>query len=87
MSNQIRAAEKILRESGLADIMRIAYKAHIIIPAFNIPYLPMVKPVVSALKAAASFGLVEVALPDIASFGAQSFGAVQQEFRKHADTA
>jgi len=87
MSDQIRTAEKILRESSLADTMRIAYKAHIIIPAFNIPYLPMVKPVVSALKAAASFGLVEVALPDIVSFDAESFGAVQQEFRKHADTA
>jgi len=87
MNDQIRDAEKILRESSLTDIVSMAFKAHIIIPAFNIPYLPMVKPVISALKATASFGLVEVALPDIESFDAQSFQAVQQEYTKHADTA
>ena len=87
MGNQIRDAEEILRESSLADIVSVAFRAHIIIPAFNIPYLPMVRPAISALKAAASFGLIEVALPDIRSFDAQSFGAVQEEFRKHADTA
>ena len=87
MNDQTRDAERILRERSLKDIMSMAFKAHIIIPAFNIPYLPMVKPVTSALKATASFGLVEVALPDIESFNAQSFRAVQQEYTKHADTA
>lgn len=79
--------EKVLRETSLSRIVSEAYKARIVIPAFNIPYLPMVQPVVSALKDSASFGLVEVACPDVEKFDAKSFSAVQKEFIRHADRA
>ena len=82
-----RDCEKILRGSSLFDIMQKAYQAHILIPAFNVPHLPIVEPVVSALKESACFGLIEVAYADIDSFNAESFGAVKQEYRGHADRA
>lgn len=87
MSKTARDHEKVLRETSLNEIMRKAYLAHIIIPAFNIAYLPMVEPVVSALEELGCFGLVEVARPDIEKFGARSFGAVHREFEKHANRA
>ena len=79
--------EEILVESSLSEIMRMAFQAHILIPAFNIAYLPMVEPVVSALKELSCFGLVEVSRPDIEKFGAQSLRAVREEYEKHADRA
>jgi len=87
MSKLTRDFEEILRESSLNKIMRKAYLAHIVVPAFNIAYLPMVKPIISALKELACFGLVEVARPDIEKFGAQSLSAVKQEYEKYADKA
>ena len=80
MNNQIGDAEEILKKSSLKDIVSLAFRSHIIIPAFNIPYLPMVKPVVSALKATASFGLIEVAVLEIKRFKSISFRAVKQEY-------
>lgn len=55
---------KSLKEVALRDIMRQAFSQHILIPAFNVSYLPMVKPIIDALKALDCFGLVEVARPD-----------------------
>jgi len=82
-----RDFEEILRESNLNEIMHKAYLAHIVVPAFNIAYLPMVKPIISALKELKCFGLIEVSRPDIEKFGAQSFKAVKQEYEKYADRA
>jgi len=85
-SRSTRNHEKVLRETGLNQIMREAYLAHIVVPAFNIAYLPMVEPVASAAMELDCFCLVEVARPDIEKFGAQSFNAVKQEYDKHSDT-
>jgi len=79
--------EIILSESVLDDIMHKAFETHILIPAFNIAYLPMVKPVVEVLTELRCFGLLEVALPDIEKFGAQSLSAVKQEYEKHENKA
>lgn len=65
--------------------MEQAYHQHVVIPAFNIPYLPMVRPIVDTLKAFDCFGLVEVARPDVEKFEAGSFKAVAEEFNKYAD--
>ena len=56
---------KNLNEVNLKKIMEQAYYEHIVVPAFNVPYLPMIKPIVDTLKALDCFGLVEVARPDI----------------------
>ena len=57
-------------------------KAGIAIPAFNIPYLPMMQPVIQALVDQDAFGLVEVARPEWIKFQAKSLAAVMEEFVK-----
>ncbi len=74
-----------LESISLKRIMEEAYRQHVVIPAFNIAYLPMVRPIVDTLKAFDCFGLVEVARPDVEKFGARSFKAVAEEFNRHAD--
>lgn len=81
------ASEDVLRDLSVGRIMRRAYERHVLVPAFNVAHLPMVKPIVDALAACRSFALVEVARPDIERFGADSYTAVAKEFERHADRA
>ena len=74
-------------KTPLSDIMESAYRAHGLVPAFNIAHLPMLKPVVETLKELNSFGLIEVSRPDVEKFGAKSFSAVAEEFKNQADPA
>lgn len=67
------------------DIMYKAFEEGVVIPAFNIPYLPMMEPVVRALREVKSFGLIAVARPDWTKFGAVSMTAVRDEYEKHKD--
>ena len=43
------------------DIVLKAWKMGKLVPAFNIPYLPMMAPIVEALRQTSSFGLIQVA--------------------------
>ena len=43
-----------------ADIIRSAWQQGLAVPAFNVPYLPMVEPVVRATRDQDSFALVTV---------------------------
>lgn len=70
-------------ELGIADIMRRAFEKRILIPAFNAPYLPMVKPIIEALVDHETFGLVEVARLEVEKFGAVSFAAAAQEYWRY----
>lgn len=76
-----------MADKGLSikDIMKKAYKSKILIPAFNVGYLPIIKPIVETLKENRTFGLVEVSRIDIKNFGAESFRAVAEEFNRFAD--
>ena len=74
-----------LNTFGMKEIMQQAYIRHIVIPAFNIPYLPMIKPIAETLKKFRTFGLVAVARPDIEKFEAKSFKAVAEELNRYAD--
>jgi ketose-bisphosphate aldolase len=65
-----------------ASIVNNAYRAGIAIPAFNVPYLPMVEPVIRATVDTESFTLVEVSRGEWLKFGCQSPAAVMQEFTK-----
>lgn len=69
----------------IREIMRRASRRHVLVPAFNVAHLPMLEAINEALAELNTFGLVEVALPDVRSFGAQSFAAVAQEYRRVAD--
>ena len=57
-----------------------AWKKHILIPAFNIPYIPMMAPVVRALEQTDTFGLIQVARPEWEKFEAKSLRAIRDEY-------
>jgi len=78
---------KALRALPVAEIMRRAHHRHLLVPAFNIPYLPMVEPILAAVAELRSFALVQVARPDIERFQCGSYQAVAREFRSLADLA
>jgi fructose/tagatose bisphosphate aldolase len=65
-----------------ADIVNNAQKAGLMIPAFNVPYLPMIKPVIRAVVDQDCFALIEVARLEWIKFEAQSPAAVMEEFVK-----
>ncbi len=67
------------------EIVRKAWELGIVVPAYNVPYLPMVEPVVRAIRDAGSFGLVQVARLEIHKFQAQSYAAVRDEYEKYKD--
>lgn len=70
---------------NIKQTMEQARSLDIVIPAFNIPYLPMVAPTIAAVVDEDSFAIVEVARPEWEKFEAKSIEAVQEEFSKHAD--
>ena len=55
------------------------------VPAFNIPYLPMMEPVVAALRATRVFGLIAVARLEWIKFEARSLQAVYDEYQRVKD--
>jgi fructose-bisphosphate aldolase class II len=63
-----------------ADIMLNAKKAGVMIPAFNVPHLPMVEPIIRAVVDQDSFALIETARPEWAGDPARGVAAVKQEF-------
>ncbi|MGB9641877.1 MAG: class II fructose-bisphosphate aldolase [Candidatus Ratteibacteria bacterium] len=69
----------------IEKVMKTAYDHHILIPAFNIAYLPMVKPISDALVECRSIGIIEVSRPDIENFGAKSIKSVAQQYKNDAD--
>ena len=68
-----------------AEILQTAQKAGFAIPAFNIPYLPMMAPVIRAVVDLDAFALIAVARLEWVKFEARSAAAVMQEFRKWHD--
>jgi len=54
-----------------------------VIPAFNIPFLPMMKPVVQAVVEENSIAMVQVSRVEWEKFGSQSLEAVAGEYRKY----
>jgi ketose-bisphosphate aldolase len=65
-----------------AEFMNNAMKAGLTVPAFNVPYLPMVEPVIRAVVDQDSFGLIAVARLEWIKFEAQGPAAVMEEFTK-----
>jgi fructose-bisphosphate aldolase class II len=65
------------------ELMRRASRAGTVIPAFNIPYLPMVKPVVEGIQACNSVGMLVVARLEWVKFESGSLEAVRDEYEKY----
>ncbi len=64
------------------QIVKNAVKAGIVVPAFNVPYLPMVKPIIEAVADTDCVALIEVAQLEFTKFESQSMAAVMDEFQK-----
>ncbi len=64
------------------DIVANASRVGLVVPAFNVPYLPMIEPVIRALVDQDSFALIEVARLEWMKFEAQGPAAVMEEFQK-----
>lgn len=66
----------------IASIVRRAHSFGLAIPAFNIPYLPMVEPVVQAVVDLDSFALVDVARLEWIKFESGGPAQVAKEFAR-----
>jgi len=66
------------------DVVANAMKQRTIVPAFNIPYLPMVEPVVQAIVDENSVAMVQVARLEWEKFESKSPEAVAKEYFKYA---
>jgi ketose-bisphosphate aldolase len=73
--------EKIT-ETGVSEIMKNARNKGIVIPGFNIPYLPMMEPVVRALADTQTFGLIMVARLEWVKFKSGSPKQIRDEYEK-----
>ncbi len=70
---------------GIANIFKRARAQGIAIPAFNIPYLPMMVPVTRAVADQDAFALIETARLEWMKFESRGPAAVAQEFANCAD--
>jgi fructose-bisphosphate aldolase class II len=68
-----------------ADIINHAVQAGVVIPAFNVPYLPMIKPVIRAVVDQDCFALIEVARLEWIKFEAGGPAAAMEEFMKWSE--
>jgi ketose-bisphosphate aldolase len=66
-------------------IVRRAWRLGTAVPGFNIPYLPMMEPVVRALRDTNSFGLIMVARLEWVKFQSGSLASIQAEYARVGD--
>jgi len=66
-------------------IINIAWKNKIVIPGFNIPYIPMMEPVVKALKDMNTMGFIMVARLEWIKFEAKGLEYIYKEYKKVGD--
>lgn len=71
----------------VAEIIHKAYQLGIAIPAFNIPYLPMMKPVIQAAVDLDSFALIDTARLEWIKFESKGPAFVAEEFSRWRDPA
>lgn len=69
----------------IRDLMTRAWESGQAIPSFNIPYLPMMEPVVRALRDTETLGLIAVARLEWEKFEAGSPRAIREEYARIAD--
>ncbi len=69
--------------SDTSAIVHAAYRLKTVVPAFNIPYLPMMEPVTRALVDAKAFGLIQVARLEWEKFESRSLEAIHEEYQKY----
>ena len=67
------------------EAVKQAWQHHTIVPAFNIPHLPMAKPVIQAIIDEKTIAMVQVARLEWEKFEAQSPEAVAEEYFRYYD--
>ena len=67
------------------DPVKLAWENRTVVPAFNIPHLPMMKPVIQAVVDQNSFAFVAVARLEWRKFESKSLEAVFDEFSPYVD--
>lgn len=75
----------IIKNPGTGIIVKEAFKNGKVIPGFNIPYLPMMEPVIKALHDTRTFGLIMVARLEWIKFKSGSMKAIRDEYEKLKD--
>jgi fructose/tagatose bisphosphate aldolase len=75
----------ITQNTGTGPIITEAFNKRIVIPGFNIPYLPMMEPVVRALYDTKTFGLIMVARLEWMKFSSGSLKSIRDEYEKLKD--
>ena len=73
------------RSDRLSRFVGAAAENGIVVPAFNVFYLPLVKAICDALAANDTFGMVEVSRIELQKFAVPSITAAAEEYRRHAD--
>ncbi len=73
------------KEPTITALMKRAMSAGTAIPGFNIPYLPMMEPVVCALRDTGCFGLIMVARLEWEKFDAGGLLPVYEEYQRVKD--
>jgi ketose-bisphosphate aldolase len=68
------------------DILTRAARLRVVVPAFNIPHLPMMEPVVQALRDNRAFGLIQVARLEWMKFKSGSLKAVRDVYAACGDS-
>jgi ketose-bisphosphate aldolase len=68
-----------------SEIINNALKNRLVVPGFNIPYLPMMEPVVQALSDTYSFGLIMVARLEWIKFQSKGIEAIYNEYQRVKD--
>ncbi len=71
-----------MRTQSVAEIVCRAWRAGVAVPGFNIPYLPMMAPVVRALADCDSFGLIMVARLEWVKFQARGLAEIRAEYER-----
>lgn len=74
-----------VRASKVGPMVSAAASAGLVVPAFNVPYLPMMAAVSQSLAELDAFGLIEVARLEILKFEARGVAEVAAEYRRAAD--
>ncbi len=70
---------------GTEELITRAFKKGLAIPAFNIPYLPMMKPVVDALRDTGVLGLIMVARLEWVKFESESMKVIRDHYEQFKD--
>jgi len=70
---------------SINEIMLAAWKKGIVIPAFNIPYVPILEPIIRAMQDTQCFGMIAVARCEWEKFSAGSMRTIYDEYQRIKD--